>query len=225
MKSSTFCNDLLKLIFQATAIANIADNAGTSPLTSLYLALHSADPGAGGNQNTNEATYTGYARVAVARTSSGFTVSGSSANLASLESFGACTGSGQTLPYWSVGTASSGAGKILYSGPVGVNKGVFTAMASSDIFTTPAYTPTNGDQVSFEVAIGATLPNGITAGTVYFVVSASGTTFKVSATNGGAAIDLTTDGEGLVFLCTPFVVTSSPSVTPQLTTATTITES
>ena len=42
-KSSTFDNDLLKLIFNATAIANIADNAGSSPLTNLYLSLHTAD--------------------------------------------------------------------------------------------------------------------------------------------------------------------------------------
>src|SRR5262245_35265390 len=54
-KANTFDNDLLKLIFNATPIANIADNAATSPLTNLYLSLHTADPGAGGNQTTNEA--------------------------------------------------------------------------------------------------------------------------------------------------------------------------
>ncbi len=44
-KGNTFENDLLKLIFNATAIANIADNAGSSPLTNLYVSLHTADPG------------------------------------------------------------------------------------------------------------------------------------------------------------------------------------
>ena len=69
MKSATWVNDYLKLLFQGTAVANIADNAAASPLTNLYAALHTADPGAAGNQTTSEASYSGYARVAVARTS------------------------------------------------------------------------------------------------------------------------------------------------------------
>ena len=68
-KGNTFENDILKLIFNATAIANIADNAASSPLTNLYASLHTADPGEAGDQTTNETSYTSYARVAVARTS------------------------------------------------------------------------------------------------------------------------------------------------------------
>ena len=49
-KGNTFELDLLALIFNATAIANIADNAAASPLTSLYVALHTADPGEAGSQ-------------------------------------------------------------------------------------------------------------------------------------------------------------------------------
>jgi hypothetical protein len=74
-KGSTFEQDILKLIFNATAIANIADNAATSPLTNLFVALHTADPLEAGDQTSSEATYTGYARVAVLRTSGGWTVS------------------------------------------------------------------------------------------------------------------------------------------------------
>lgn len=225
MKGTTWINDYLKLLFNATAIANIADNALVSPLTSLHLSLHSADPGAGGSQTTNEAAYTGYARAAVARTSGGWTVSGTSVSLAALASFGQCTANGQTLTHWAVGTASTGAGKVLYSGPIGVNEGAFTALASSEVFTAPDYTPVNGDQVSFAAAPGATLPVGIVSGTLYFVVAASGTTFQVSATSGGSPINLTADGDGLLFLHTPFVVTATPAFTPQLTTGTTITES
>lgn len=77
-KGNTFENDLVKLIFQATAIANIADNAASSPLTNLYVSLHTADPGETGDQTTNETAYTGYARVAVARSGSGFTVTNNS---------------------------------------------------------------------------------------------------------------------------------------------------
>ena len=59
MISNAFANDLLKLIFNATSISNLADNAGSSPLTNLYIALHTADPGAAGNQSTSEVNYTG----------------------------------------------------------------------------------------------------------------------------------------------------------------------
>lgn len=115
---STFGNDLLKLIFNATAIANIADNASSSPLTNLYLSLHTADPGASGNQTTSEAAYTSYARVAVVRTSGGFTVSGLSVTLASTASFPAATGGSETETYFAVGTASSGSGKLLGRGTI-----------------------------------------------------------------------------------------------------------
>lgn len=117
-KGATFDNDWLKLIFNATAIATIADNAASSPLTNLYVALHTADPTAGGNQTSNEATYTSYARVAVARTSGGFTVTTNSVSPAATISFPACTGGTNTITNFSIGTASSGAGKILYSGTV-----------------------------------------------------------------------------------------------------------
>lgn len=78
-KGNTFENDVVKMIFNATAIANLADNAAVSPLTSLYVSLHTGDPGEAGNQGTNEATYTSYARVAVARSGAGWTVSGNQA--------------------------------------------------------------------------------------------------------------------------------------------------
>jgi hypothetical protein len=120
-KSTTFSSDLLKLIFNATAIANMADNAASSPLTNLYVSLHTADPGAGGNQTTNEAAYTSYARVAVARSSGGWTVTSNSVSPASTVSFPACTGGSSTVSYFAVGTASSGTGKILYSGTVTPN--------------------------------------------------------------------------------------------------------
>jgi hypothetical protein len=98
-RGSTFCNDFLKLIFNATAIANIADNAATSPLTNLYLSLHTADPGAGGSQTTSEVTYTSYARVAVLRTTGGWTVTSNAVSPAATISFPAGTGGSGTATY------------------------------------------------------------------------------------------------------------------------------
>jgi len=120
-KGNTFENDLLELIFNGTAIANIADNAGTSPLTDLYVALHTADPGEAGNQETSECAYTSYARVAVARTSGGWTVTGNSVSPAANIDFPAATGGTETATHVSVGTAASGAGKILYYGAITPN--------------------------------------------------------------------------------------------------------
>ena len=120
-KGATFDNDWLKLIFNATAIANIADNAGSSPLANLYVSLHTSDPTAAGSQTSNETTYTSYARVAVARNSGGWTVNTNSVSPAATISFPACTGGTATITHFGVGTASSGTGKLLYSGTVTPN--------------------------------------------------------------------------------------------------------
>lgn len=116
-KGDTFENDMLKLIFNATAIANIADNAATSPLTNLQVSMHTADPGETGNQTTSEAAYTGYARIAVARTTGGWTVTANSVSPVANIDFGECTASCTgSLTHWCVGTAASGTGKNLYCG-------------------------------------------------------------------------------------------------------------
>jgi hypothetical protein len=120
-KGNTFENDWLKLIFNATAIANIADNASSSPLTNLYVALHTDDPGEAGTASTNECTYTSYARVAVARTDSGWTVTDNSVSPVAAITFPQATGGSETATHFSVTVASSGASKILYSGTVTEN--------------------------------------------------------------------------------------------------------
>lgn len=123
-KSNTFETDWLSLTYNATAIANLADNAASAPLTSLYVSLHTANPGEAGTQLTSEATYTGYVRVAVARTAGGWTVSGNSATNVGLVTFGLCTAGSETMTYFAVGTDASGAGKILYSGALNASLAV-----------------------------------------------------------------------------------------------------
>jgi len=118
---NVFENDLMRLIFNATAIANVADNAATAPLTNLQYSLHTADPGEAGDQTTSEATYTGYARVAVARTSGGHTVTNNSVSPAANIDFPAGTGGSGTVTHFAVGSAASGTGKILFSGTVTPN--------------------------------------------------------------------------------------------------------
>lgn len=120
-KGNTYETDILALAFNATPIANIADNAASSPLTALYVSLHTADPGEAGTQTTSECAYTSYARVAVNRNSGGWSVaSGSCSPVANID-FPACTGGSETATHFAVGVASSGASKILYSGAISPN--------------------------------------------------------------------------------------------------------
>jgi len=114
--SGEFANSLLKLIFNATAYANMADNASASPFTNLYVSLHTASPGATGAQTTNEAAYTSYTRVAVTRTTGGWTVTNNSVSPAATISFPQASGGSETETFFGVGTSSSGAGHLLYFG-------------------------------------------------------------------------------------------------------------
>ena len=119
-KGDTFENDILKLIFNATAIADLAQDDASSPATTLTVALHTADPGDSGNQSTSETAYTGYARVTVARTTGGWTVTGNSVSPVANIDFGECTAScSVTLTHFSVGTGVSN--KMLYKGTLTPN--------------------------------------------------------------------------------------------------------
>jgi len=127
-KQNDFENDLLKLIFNATAIADIAEDDTTSPLTALYVSLHTGDPGEAGSQTTNEATYGSYARQSVARTSGGWTVTGNSVSPAADIDFPEASSGSETITHFAVGTLVSGAGKVLYSGTVSPNISVSTGV-------------------------------------------------------------------------------------------------
>ena len=119
-KGNTFEDDLLKLIFNATSIPELADDDATAPATTLTVALHTADPGEAGTQLTSEISYTGYARIAVARTTGGWTVSAGSVSPAAAITFGEMTaGAGGTVTHFSVGTGTGN--KLLYSGTVTPN--------------------------------------------------------------------------------------------------------
>lgn len=123
-KSTTFSNDLVALIFNGTAISNIADNAASSPITNLYVSLHTSTPGVGGSQTTGETSYTNYTRVAVARTSGSWTVSSAVASNAGLIQFPQCGASGATITHVALGISGSGTGKVLYAGALNASLAV-----------------------------------------------------------------------------------------------------
>lgn len=124
-KITSFCNSILDLIFRGTAITDLAENDTSSPATNLYLSLHTADPGVGGSQLTNEASYTGYARLAVNRTGTGWDAASGGATVnAALAQFAECTAGSATVTYVAIGTASSGAGLVLYSGALAASRSI-----------------------------------------------------------------------------------------------------
>lgn len=135
--SNAFETDLLELIFNGTTIANLADDAGSSPATSITVALHTSDPGEDGDQSTNEATYTGYTRVQVDRDNTGWVVSGNQVSPAATISFPAASGGSETITHFSVGT---GVGDyMLISGTVSpniaVSEGVTPQLSTSTVLT------------------------------------------------------------------------------------------
>lgn len=124
-KSDTFENDLMLLLFNNTAIANIGDAGGlraTVGAGTFWVSLHTADPGETGTAITSETAYTGYARVSIARSGAGFTVTGNSVSPAANVDFAECTASpGGAITHFGIVNTTSGAGKLLYSGTVTPN--------------------------------------------------------------------------------------------------------
>ncbi|HPL78878.1 MAG TPA: hypothetical protein PKY40_07740 [Burkholderiaceae bacterium] len=134
---------LLDLLFLNTDWANVGDAAGlqnSAAAGSFYIALHTADPGEAGDQTTSECAYTSYARVAVARTSGGWTRSVSTISNTALVQFPQCTGSTSTATHFSIGTLVSGAGVIVLSGALSsslaISNGIQPQFAASALTAT-----------------------------------------------------------------------------------------
>lgn len=138
-KSNALENALLLLLFNATTFANVAINATSAPITNIEVSLHTADPGEAGDQSTSESAYTSYARVAVVRTSSGWTVTANSVSPVADITFPAGTGGSGTVTHAGVGTAHTGAGVLFYSGTVTPNivtgAGITPALTTASAIT------------------------------------------------------------------------------------------
>lgn len=127
---TTFATNELALIYNATTIANLAQNATSSPITNVYCALHTADPHTG-DQTTSETSYTGYARQAVARTSGGWSVASGSCSPVANIVFPVSTSGTPTITYFSTGFNSSGASQLIDSGTVTPNITVSTSVVQT----------------------------------------------------------------------------------------------
>lgn len=121
--SNAFETAVLQLYFNNTDHANIGDAAGLQNSVaagSFYISLHTADPGETGTQTTSETAYTGYARLAVARSGAGWTVAGNTVSNAAVLTFGTCTAApGAAITHFGIGTDLTTAGNLLFSGALG----------------------------------------------------------------------------------------------------------
>jgi hypothetical protein len=133
-------NAVLLLVYNATTWANYAINATSSPETNIVNALHTADPGDAGSMSTSESAYTSYARVNVARTGVGWTVTANSVSPASAIAFPASGASGTTVTHWSTGKSGGGATAILVSGTVTPNIAIASAGVTPTLSTASAIT-------------------------------------------------------------------------------------
>ncbi len=141
--TNAFETALLTLYFNNTDHANVGDAGGiqnSASAGSFYVSLHTGDPGETGDQTTSEATYTSYARVAVARSGAGWTVSGNNVSNAAAIDFPACTGGSNTITHFGIGSASSGAGNLFFKGALsaslGVSSGITPSFAIGDLDVT-----------------------------------------------------------------------------------------
>ena len=143
--SNTAESNLMKLLFENTNWANVGDATGlrgSSTAGSFYVALYTSDPGEAGTATTNEATYTSYARVAVARSTSGWTVTNDTVANDAAITFPACTGGTNTITHFGLVETSSGAGELYISGALtaslAVSSGITPAFAISALTATAA---------------------------------------------------------------------------------------
>lgn len=213
MKPTSFITELLRLEFNATAIANVADNAAAAPLTQLHVALHSSFPGYAGTQATSEVFYTGYARQPVARSVAGFTVAGRQVTFVANVAFPERTDNGAVVEaaFFTIGRQASGAGAIQRIGVLGAKMGVITG-ASTDAVSVPGHTLAVNDRCTFVAVDAQALPTGITEGALYYVKTVAGNDITLSLTAGGATVDITAAGGGVLYKSTPVLISqfSSP---------------
>jgi hypothetical protein len=117
-KTDAFETLVLQHVFNNTDIANIGDATGlrgSSAAGSLFIALCTSSTVASDSANGTAASYTGYARVAVARTTAGWVVAGNSASNNATVTFGECTAGSATIRYVEVWTAASGGTRLYWS--------------------------------------------------------------------------------------------------------------
>lgn len=171
---TTMANALLDTVFR---------NQAFTPITGVKASVHNGDPGTTGS---NEIAGTTRQDVTFNP------ASGGNVAVAANVPFTNMPGSDVLyLGYW----ASDN--RFIGSGPNGTLKD-FVATATDDVFTSAGHGYSDGMSVALLAPGTGSLPSGVSADTIYYVRDAATNTFKLAASPGGAAINLTVDGAGRV---------------------------
>lgn len=191
---------------KVTAAANVILNyhvRGTTPSAlTPYLGLFTA------YATPTEVTGGSYARVAMTTTNfSSVAASNAISNTVEISFPAASAGWGDVIGFgvWDASTAGNVVRKSFLT--TGVYR-LFTALNAGDVFTIPGHSFANNDRVAVLASDGVSLPTGVTADTLYYVVGVSGSTLQLSTTLGGGAVTLTADGAGILVKVVPQTVNS-----------------
>jgi hypothetical protein len=129
-------NALLQLYFHGVTWANVADNAAASPFTTVYVSFHTGSP-AGGDQTTNEVTYTGKTRVSRSRNSTDWTITTNECKPATAITGGPATAGSETITFFGIGRSASGAGTLDFYGevdpPIAITEGVTPELSTATV--------------------------------------------------------------------------------------------
>lgn len=131
MKTTAYARDVQAYLFTGT-------RPDWDSAAQIVISWHQEDPGADGNQSTNEASFPGYRRAAVPRPG-GFSISEGIAALAQniMGAMRKADGEPQVLKYLGLGIAMEGAGKLLHvlklSRPLSVEIDGAPFIASGDL--------------------------------------------------------------------------------------------
>ena len=186
------------IITDVTKNAMLDSAVSGAPGTALFLGLHST-LGQSGTELTGGSP--AYARKAITWQAA----AAGAKDLTAAVTFDVPVVTVRMVGLWSASTA----GTLRAWMPAGSTArrafSVDAADVTANTITSAGHGLVNGNSAVVWPTIGAVLPTGLVEDTEYFVVGAATDTFQLSATFGGAAIDLTAIGDGDVQKFTPEV--------------------
>ncbi len=191
----------------------VLKNGSYAAGANVYVSLHTADAGETGS---NECTGGSYGRQTVAaagwNTSSGGVADNTSA--ISFAGMPAVTAPGVVAAgLWDASTGGNFLEKAWLTTWTKPKAAICVDTTNNDLIC-QTHGLAAGDVVVIEDEDCDTIPTGLTAGTVYYVIATGLTTdqFRVSATSGGSSVDITAKGGGVLWKLAPQVVGAGNTV-------------
>lgn len=159
-----------------------------------HVGVHTlTDPGTGTNANSGEASGGSYARVSVTNAAA----SGAQKSNSGALTIEVPAGTYGFLTFWNAGSGNTNnyKGYLPINGSARAFATVDSAGVTADAVQSAAHGLSNDDRVMVLNVLGTSLPAGLTEGTIYYVVSVATDTFELSATSGGASVNITGQGQ------------------------------